>query len=169
MNISPQKMTFLSANYGLSPAQIEAFAHAYQTAERIRKKYPNNKEINLEKLLPDCSTNTCSISFNQTLSTGNWTLWYYAVDNAGNALGPLAHNQFVLVDLAPPVGSQPYFASSLTNESNLTLLWSSASDIHSGVSGYYVNLTSIDSNQIVSSRFVTTISLGIFLKIFLKV
>ena len=106
----------------------------------------------------DCSTNTCSISFNQTLSTGNWTLWYYAVDNAGNTLGPLAHNQFVLVDLAPPVASQPYFASSLTNESNLTLLWSSASDIHSGVSGYYVNLTSIDSNQIVSSRFVTTIS-----------
>ena len=112
----------------------------------------NNSEFS------DCSTNTCSISFNQTLSTGNWTLWYYAVDNAGNTLGPLAHNQFVLVDLAPPVASQPYFASSLTNESNLTLLWSSASDIHSGVSGYYVNLTSIDSNQIVSSRFVTTIS-----------
>ena len=80
------------------------------------------------------------------------------MDNAGNTLGPLAYNQFVLVDLAPPVGSQPYFASSLTNESNLTLLWSMTSDIHSGVSGYYVNLTSIDSNQIVSSRFVTTIS-----------
>ena len=106
----------------------------------------------------DCSTNTCSITFNQTLSSGNWTLWYYAVDKAGNTLGPLAHDQFVLVDLAPPVASQPYFASSLTNESNLTLLWSAASDIHSGVSGYYVNLTSIDSNQIVSSRFVPTIS-----------
>ena len=29
MNISPEKMTFLTANYGLSPAQIEAFADAY--------------------------------------------------------------------------------------------------------------------------------------------
>lgn len=33
MNISTEKMTFLSANYGLSPEQIEAFAHAYQTAD----------------------------------------------------------------------------------------------------------------------------------------
>lgn len=32
MNISQEKMTFLSANYGLSPAQVEAFAAAYQQA-----------------------------------------------------------------------------------------------------------------------------------------
>ena len=32
MSISPEKMTFLTANYGLSPAQIEAFAEAYHTA-----------------------------------------------------------------------------------------------------------------------------------------
>lgn len=32
MNITQEKMTFLSANYGLSPAQIEAFADAYQSA-----------------------------------------------------------------------------------------------------------------------------------------
>jgi len=31
MNISPEKMTFLTANYGLSPEQIEAFANAYHT------------------------------------------------------------------------------------------------------------------------------------------
>tara|TARA_A200000159_G_scaffold160775_2_gene181464 strand:- start:169 stop:519 length:351 start_codon:yes stop_codon:yes gene_type:complete len=31
MNISTEKMTFLSANYGLSPAQITAFAEAYHT------------------------------------------------------------------------------------------------------------------------------------------
>ena len=32
MNISQEKMTFLTANYGLSPEQIEAFADAYHTA-----------------------------------------------------------------------------------------------------------------------------------------
>ena len=32
MNISQEKMTFLTANYGLSPSQIEAFADAYQCA-----------------------------------------------------------------------------------------------------------------------------------------
>ena len=32
MTISPEKMTFLTANYGLSPEQIEAFADAYQNA-----------------------------------------------------------------------------------------------------------------------------------------
>ena len=32
MNISPEKMTFLTANYGLSPDQIQAFAEAYHTA-----------------------------------------------------------------------------------------------------------------------------------------
>ena len=32
MTISQEKMTFLTANYGLSPAQVEAFADAYQTA-----------------------------------------------------------------------------------------------------------------------------------------
>jgi len=32
MNISNAKMTFLTANYGLSPAQIHAFADAYQSA-----------------------------------------------------------------------------------------------------------------------------------------
>ena len=32
MNISQAKMTFLTANYGLSPEQIEAFANAYQYA-----------------------------------------------------------------------------------------------------------------------------------------
>ena len=32
MNISPEKMTFLTANYGLSPEQINAFNEAYQGA-----------------------------------------------------------------------------------------------------------------------------------------
>lgn len=32
MNISTEKMTFLTANYGLSPEQIEAFNEAYQSA-----------------------------------------------------------------------------------------------------------------------------------------
>ena len=32
MPISPEKMTFLTANYGLSPEQIQAFADAYQCA-----------------------------------------------------------------------------------------------------------------------------------------
>ena len=32
MNISQEKMTFLTANYGLSPNQIEAFAEAYHSA-----------------------------------------------------------------------------------------------------------------------------------------
>ena len=32
MSISPEKMTFLTANYGLSPAQVQAFADAYHTA-----------------------------------------------------------------------------------------------------------------------------------------
>ena len=32
MNISQEKMTFLTANYGLSPAQIEAFNTGYQDA-----------------------------------------------------------------------------------------------------------------------------------------
>ena len=32
MNISPEKMTFLTANYGLSPEQINAFNTAYQEA-----------------------------------------------------------------------------------------------------------------------------------------
>ena len=32
MTISQEKMTFLSANYGLSPAQIIAFHEAYHTA-----------------------------------------------------------------------------------------------------------------------------------------
>ena len=32
MNISQAKMTFLTANYGLSPEQIEAFANAYHSA-----------------------------------------------------------------------------------------------------------------------------------------
>ena len=32
MNISPAKMTFLTANYGLSPEQIEAFWSAYHSA-----------------------------------------------------------------------------------------------------------------------------------------
>ena len=32
MTISPAKMTFLSANYGLSPAQITSFYEAYHTA-----------------------------------------------------------------------------------------------------------------------------------------
>ena len=32
MRISPEKMTFLTANYGLSPAQVQAFADAYHTA-----------------------------------------------------------------------------------------------------------------------------------------
>ncbi len=32
MHISQEKMTFLTANYGLSPEQIEAFARAYQEA-----------------------------------------------------------------------------------------------------------------------------------------
>ena len=32
MPISNEKMTFLTANYGLSPEQIKAFADAYQTA-----------------------------------------------------------------------------------------------------------------------------------------
>ena len=32
MTISQEKMTFLTANYGLSPAQIEAFYEAYQHA-----------------------------------------------------------------------------------------------------------------------------------------
>ena len=31
MNISPQKMTFLTANYGLSPEQIYTFWRAYNT------------------------------------------------------------------------------------------------------------------------------------------
>ena len=32
MNISPDKMTFLTANYGLSPEQITAYYAAYQSA-----------------------------------------------------------------------------------------------------------------------------------------
>ena len=32
MNISQEKMTFLTANYGLSPEQIQAFADAYHSA-----------------------------------------------------------------------------------------------------------------------------------------
>ena len=32
MSISQEKMTFLTANYGLSPEQIEAFADAYHNA-----------------------------------------------------------------------------------------------------------------------------------------
>ena len=32
MRIPQEKMTFLTANYGLSPEQIEAFADAYQSA-----------------------------------------------------------------------------------------------------------------------------------------
>ena len=32
MNISPEKMTFLTANYGLTPEQIQSFALAYQSA-----------------------------------------------------------------------------------------------------------------------------------------
>ena len=32
MNISPEKMTFLTANYGLSAQQIETFYEAYQHA-----------------------------------------------------------------------------------------------------------------------------------------
>jgi len=32
MHISPEKMTFLTANYGLTPEQIRAFAEAYQSA-----------------------------------------------------------------------------------------------------------------------------------------
>lgn len=32
MSISPDKMTFLTANYGLSPEQVQAFADAYQSA-----------------------------------------------------------------------------------------------------------------------------------------
>ena len=32
MNISQEKMTFLTANYGLTPEQIEAFYQAYQSA-----------------------------------------------------------------------------------------------------------------------------------------
>ena len=32
MNISQEKMTFLTANYGLSPEQVQAFADAYQSA-----------------------------------------------------------------------------------------------------------------------------------------
>jgi hypothetical protein len=34
MPISPAKMTFLTANYGLTPEQINAFAEAYQAAYR---------------------------------------------------------------------------------------------------------------------------------------
>ena len=32
MNISQEKMTFLTANYGLSPDQVQAFADAYNCA-----------------------------------------------------------------------------------------------------------------------------------------
>ena len=32
MNISPAKMTFLTANYGLSPQQVEAFKDGYHSA-----------------------------------------------------------------------------------------------------------------------------------------
>jgi len=32
MNISPEKMTFLTANYGLSPEQIRSFSEAYYAA-----------------------------------------------------------------------------------------------------------------------------------------
>lgn len=32
MPISPEKMTFLTANYGLTPEQVQAFADAYQCA-----------------------------------------------------------------------------------------------------------------------------------------
>lgn len=32
MNISPEKMTFLTANYGLSPEQVEAFAEGFESA-----------------------------------------------------------------------------------------------------------------------------------------
>ena len=32
MNISPEKMTFLTANYGLTPEQIESFAAGYYNA-----------------------------------------------------------------------------------------------------------------------------------------
>ena len=31
-NISPEKMTFLTANYGLSPEQVESFANGYNSA-----------------------------------------------------------------------------------------------------------------------------------------
>ena len=103
-------------------------------------------------------TSTCSLSFDRTLSEGNWSIWYLAYDEAGNQLGPLAVQDFLLVDLSGPSTSMPSFSTTLTNQSTLDVLWPAATDALSGVDGYRVRLINAATGSNVSSALVSNLS-----------
>ena len=93
-----------------------------------------------------CQTNSCTLDIAQTLTDGNWSVWYLAYDGAGNALGPNKVQSHFLVDTTAPSSTTPYFAANLTNQSSMTVLWTPSSDVGSLVVNYYLNLTNLGTS-----------------------
>lgn len=101
----------------------------------------------------ECQTNSCTLDIDQTLTDGNWSVWYLAYDEAGNILGPNKVQSHFLVDTTAPTSTTPYFAANLTNQSSMTVLWTPSYDAGSLVANYYLNLTNIGTST-ESSYFI---------------
>lgn len=112
---------------------------------------------NSSHAITSCAT-TCSLSFDATLTEGNWSVWYLAYDEAGNQLGPLALADNILIDLSGPSATTPAFSSTLTNQSSLSVLWPAATDALSGVNGYRIRLIDVETGSNVSSALIANLS-----------
>jgi hypothetical protein len=99
----------------------------------------------------ECQTNSCSLDISQTLTDGNWSVWYLAYDQAGNVLGPNKVQSHFLVDTTAPTSTTPHFAANLTNQSSMTVLWTPSYDVGSLVANYYLNLT--NTGTLVETSF----------------
>ena len=137
---------------------VSGIDRAYAFIQGASASAPSVSAMTNSSYAATSCTSTCSLSFDRTLSEGNWSIWYLAYDEAGNQLGPLAVQDFLLVDLSGPSTSTPSFSTTLTNQSTLDVLWPAATDALSGVDGYRVRLINAATGSNVSSALVSNLS-----------
>ncbi len=82
-------------------------------------------------------------TYNTVNSSGNHTLQYFSVDNAGNV--ETTHTEQILIDLDMPTTPVMDLLSNYTKNTSVLVGWSASSDALSGVDYYKVQF-SLDSN-----------------------
>ena len=97
-----------------------------------------------------CTSNSCNYNISMNLSDGEWKVWYYVTDKAGNSLGPSPTQDTVKIDTTSPSSVRPQWSSDVTSTS-VDPFWPNSVDNGSGIDYYSLRFTDTNNNTVFST------------------
>ena len=122
----------------------------YLIVQKTSEPAPTASQMVNSQYSSICTSNSCNYNISMNLSDGEWKVWYYVTDKAGNSLGPSPSQDTVKIDITSPSSVRPQWSSDVTSTS-VDPFWPNSVDNGSGIDYYSLRFTDTNNNTVFST------------------